>query len=262
MRLFFLLAVIGLISLSSCNSFSKIQRSKDIEYKLRMAEQYYAKGKYRFAQSLYEELFQYYKGQKEFEDLYYKYAYCAYYLKDYLNAEYLFKEFISVFPNVPRAEECEYMRAYCYFKRSPKPELDQTDTHKAIGLFQSYIANHPNSKRVAEATELIEVCRGKLEEKEYKSSMLYYELQEYKAAAISFDNLANDFSDSKKADEYKLMVIKAYFKYGERSIDEKREERMAYALNACSEFKYRFQDSKLLDQVTEYEQKINELLKK
>ena len=43
--------------------------------------------KYNFAQQLYEELFPIYQGNRQFEDLFYKYAYCSYYLKDWLQAE-------------------------------------------------------------------------------------------------------------------------------------------------------------------------------
>ena len=83
------------------------------------------------------------KGKPEFEDIYYKYAYCAYYQKDYLNAENLFKSFLEVFPNSPRAEEMDYMRAYTFYKQSPKAELDQTNTIKAMGMMQTFINTHP-----------------------------------------------------------------------------------------------------------------------
>src|SRR6186713_1911770 len=119
MRVFLLFIIVGL--LSSCGGINKILKNKDPEYKLRMAEQYFVKKKYNYAQSL-------------FEDVYYKYAYCAYYQKDYLNAENLFKNFLEAFPNSPKAEELDYMRAYCYYKMSPKTPLDQNNTVKAMGM--------------------------------------------------------------------------------------------------------------------------------
>src|SRR5687768_14060565 len=83
------------VVLASCSQFSKVQKSTDYEYKLRMAEQYYAKKKYNYAQLLFEELFPIVKGTPQFEDVYYKYAYCAYYQRDYMNAENLFKGFVE-----------------------------------------------------------------------------------------------------------------------------------------------------------------------
>ena len=78
-RIILLPVLLSLFLVSSCNKFSKIQRSKDYEYKLAKAEEYFAKKKYRSAQQLFEELFPVFKGTQKFEDLYYKYAYCFYY---------------------------------------------------------------------------------------------------------------------------------------------------------------------------------------
>ena len=101
---FFYAFFFAAVTLVSCSKFTKVQKSTDVNYKLRMAEQYYAKKKYNQAQTLFEELFPIVKGTPQFEDLYYKYAYCAYYQRDYANAENLFKGFAEVFPNSPRTE--------------------------------------------------------------------------------------------------------------------------------------------------------------
>lgn len=104
------------VLLLSCHGINKVMKSKDQAYKLRMAEQYYAKKKYNYAQQLYEDIMPYYRGQPEFEDIYYKYAYSAYYQRDYLNAENLFKTFLEIYPNSPKAEEVDYMRAYTFYR--------------------------------------------------------------------------------------------------------------------------------------------------
>src|SRR5262245_36849328 len=98
------LAAITLVLASCSNSVTKILKNDDYAYKLRMAEQLYVKKKYTQAQMIYEDVLPYYKTGREFEDIYYKYAYCAYYLKDYMNAENLFKSFLEIFPNSTKAE--------------------------------------------------------------------------------------------------------------------------------------------------------------
>lgn len=88
--------------LVSCHSqFSKVMKSRDAEYKLRMAEQYYVKKSYNKAQQLYEDIMPFFKTSKEFEDIYYKYAYCAWNQQDYLNAENLLKATWKRFRIVP-----------------------------------------------------------------------------------------------------------------------------------------------------------------
>src|SRR5688500_14007054 len=126
--------LISLILSSCAESLTKVLQSDDPHYKLRMAENYYAKKKYTQAQQVYEDIIPYFKGRQEFEDIYYKYTYSAYYLKDYFSAENLFKTYLQLFPNGARAEEMDYMRAYTFYKQSPKAELDQSNTIKAIGM--------------------------------------------------------------------------------------------------------------------------------
>ncbi len=257
------LFLISVIMLSSaCSSkFGKVMKSKDFEYKYKMAEQYYASKNYNFAQQLFEDIFPYIKGSTRYEDMYYKFAYSYYYQKDYLNAENLFKSFVENFPTSPKTEECDYMRAYCYYKQSPKVELDQTNTNKTMQLMQAFINTHPTSTRTKEAAEIIDLCRDKLELKEFKGAELYYNLGFYKAAAIAFANVSDNFPDSKKADEYKLQVIKSYFKYAEMSYEEKQKERYEKVITECSDFTDRFNESKLIEEVNKYRTQTNNILK-
>jgi outer membrane protein assembly factor BamD len=251
MRILFVVLVIS-ASLSSCSKFAKIQKSTDYDYKLKMANEYFEKKKYNYAQQLFEELFPILKGTDKFEDVYYKYAYCAYNQRDYFNAENLFKGFVEVFPTSARAEEMDYMRAYCFYKQSPKIELDQTNTHKTIGLMQTFINTHPGSPRIKEATEIIDKSRVKLEAKELKSAELYFNVGQFKAAGIAYTNLMNNFPESEKSDQYKLQVIKSYFEYASLSVDEKKEERYSQVISECNEFIDRFPESKYVKEVEKF----------
>ena len=234
------------VVLSSCSKgMTKILKNPDPNYKLRMAEQYFVKKKYAKAQQIYEDIMPYFKTGKEFEDIYYKYAYCAWYQQDYMNAENLFKTFLEIFPNSTRAEEIDYMRAYAFFKQSPKPELDQTNTIKAMGMMQTFINTHPGSTRTKEANEIMDICRGKLQTKDYKSAQLYYDLGQFRAAGVAFTALLNSYPESVKADEYKLMIIRSYFRFAELSIEEKKPERFEQVINECRDFVDRFPESKL-----------------
>lgn len=237
---------------SSKKSVSKILKSKDPAYKLRMAEQFFVNKNYNKAQIIYEDVMPYYKVEKEFEDIYYKYAYCAYYQKDFLNAENIFKTYLEIFANSPRAEEVHYMRAYCFYRQSPKPELDQTSTLRTIGMMQTFINTHPGSARNKEAWEIIEVCRGKLETKDFKAAKLYFDMGQFRAAGVAFSTLLQSFPESGKADEYKLMVIKSYYRFAEMSIEEKKAERFEQVITECHEFTDRFPESKLKKEVDDF----------
>jgi outer membrane protein assembly factor BamD len=229
-----------------------VQKSNDYDYKLKMADKYYEQKKFNYAQQLYQELFPIFKGSPKFEDLFYKYAYCSYNLKDWLQAESLFKQFTEVFPTSARAEEMEYMRAYTYYKQSPKVELDQTNTLKAIGLMQTFINTHPNSQRLQEAATIIDNLRSKLEQKDFLSAELYYNMGQYRAAAIAFTSLLNSFPDTKKGDTYKLQAIKSYYLYAENSVQAKKVERYEQVITEVNDFNDRFPDSQLHEEAERY----------
>ena len=238
--------------LTGCHGITKVLKSKDPEYKLRMAEQYYVKKKFTYAQQLYEDVMPFYKGKPEFEDIYYKYAYSAYYQQDYLNAENLFKTYLEVFPNSARSEEVDFMRAYTFYKQSPKAELDQTNTIKAMGMMQTFINTHPGSSRIKEANDIIDLSRKKLEAKEHKAAQLYYDIGQFRAAAVSFATLLNSYPDSPKSDEYKLMSIKAYYRFAEMSIEEKKAERFEKVIAECNDFTDRFPQSQFAKEVEHF----------
>jgi outer membrane protein assembly factor BamD len=237
---------------TTAKRISKILKNPDPTYKLRIAEQYFVKKKFTKAQLLFEDIMPYYKTGKEFEDIYYKYAYCAYYQLDYMNAENLFKSFLEIFPNSTKSEEVDYMRAYSFYKQSPKAELDQTNTIKAMGMMQTFINTHPGSARIKEANEIIDICRAKLELKDYKSAQLYYDIGQFRAAGVAFSTLMNTYPESAKGDEYKLMIIKSYFRFAEMSVEEKKVERFTQVVNECTEFADRFPESKLKKEAEDF----------
>lgn len=239
--------------LSACNSsFNKILKSKDFEYKLKMADKYFENKDYRQAQQLYEELYPVFKGTDKFEELYYKDGYCFYYLKNYRDAENFFKGFLEVFPNSSKAEEVDFMHALCFYNQSPKLELEQTNTAKAVGVMQTFINTHPGSTRIKEANEIIDKCRAKLEEKELRSADLYFKVGQYRAAAITYNTLLNSYPESASSDVYKMQTIKSYYKFARLSIVDKQIERFEKVIAEYQDFADRFPESTFLSEAKEY----------
>ena len=217
-----------------------------------MADEYYNKKKYKIAQQLYEELFPVFKGTAKFEELYYKDAYCFYYMKEYRDAENLFKGFLEVFPNSSKAEEVDYMHAYCFYKQSPKVELEQVNTSKAMGMMQTFINTHPGSSRIKDATTIIDKCREKLEQKEYRAAELYFNLGQFRASAIAFSNLLNNYPESVRGEDYKLKTVKSYFRFAKESVPGKQTERFEKVITEYDDFVDRYPERKLLKEAASY----------
>jgi outer membrane protein assembly factor BamD len=87
-------------------------------------------------------------------------------------------------------------------------------------------------------------------------------LGQFRAAGVSYTTLLNDFPDSEMCDEYKLMVIKSYFKFAELSVDERKLERFEQVITECNDFIDRFPDSKLVKEVERYISLTNNNIKK
>ena len=241
-----------LITFSGCSKFTKVMKSKDVDYKLIMADKYFEEKNYRQAQVLYEELYPVFKGTDKFEELYYKDAYCFFYLKNYRDAENFFKGFLEVFPNSSKAEEVDFMHALCFYKQVPKVDLDQTNTAKSIGVMQTFINTHPGSTRIAEATEIIDKCRERLEEKDLRAADLYYKVGQYRAAALSYASVLNSYPESKSSDKYKYNVIRSYYRFAKLSVMDKQIERFEKVISEYQDFADRFPESKFLDEAKDF----------
>lgn len=250
LRLFGVLAAVLLFA--SCSPLAKIEKSGDYQKKLAYANELYARKKYTQAHDLYESLLTVYKGTTQFENLYYRYAYSTYYMKDYVQAAFHFKNFVDYFPNSPHAAEMAFMQAYCFYKLSPRVELDQSNTEKAIAQMQQFIDTYPESDKVEEANKIIDACRAKLEEKEYRAAMLYYNLGYYQAAAITFNNVLLDYPTSPRSDEYKYWVIKSEYLYALNSIPSKQEERYNQVITDYLDFMQYYANSKYAKEATSY----------
>ena len=248
----FVSALFFIIFFSSCSKYAKVAKNKDAGYRLSMADKYFSEGKYRDAQQLYEDLYPIYKGTDKFEELYYKDAYCFYYLKQYKDAENFFKGFSEVFPNSSKAEEVDYMHALCFYKQVDKVALDQTNTTKSIGVMQTFINTHPGSSRVKEATEIIDTCRTQLETKEVRAADLYFKIGQYRAAAICYNNLLSVYPESKSGDLYKLKSVISYYKFAQLSQFSKQVERYEKVVSEYQDFNERYPQSTHLQEGLEY----------
>ncbi len=226
-----------LVLFSSCGGFEKIRKSSDVNYKLTKANEFFDNKEYQHANELYKELMPVMKSTRNYEAMFYKYAYTFYYLKDYVEASYYFKNFTEYFPISKNAEECEFMSAVSLYKYAPKYTLDQTNTVKALEAMQSYVNRFPKSSRLTEANEYIDKSRQKLELKQADAAKLYFNISQFKAATVAYKSVLRNYPESPKADQYQYMILKSMCKYAKISIPEKQEERYANAISAYKELK-------------------------
>lgn len=258
----FVLSFVTLLLVGCKSKFEAIRSSQDPELVYKEADRYFKEGEWLKAQTLYELAIPYYRGKGEAESLYYNYAYTHYNLKEYILASHYFKSFANTFYNSEKREEAEFMSAYSHYELSPVYRLDQTYTEKAIDALQLFINAHPRSERVAEANKLIDEMRAKLEEKAFAQGQLYYDIGQYQSAKKSFEILLVDFPETDRAEEVRLLALKASYILAEKSIYDKKEERFQETVDAYNTFVKKHADSKKMKEATEIYKNAQAALKK
>lgn len=247
-RLVILLLGVVALGLGSCKSrFEKLRASNNIQMKYLEAVKYYEAGKYSKASVLFTDLLTRYRASAEAEDLTYYTAYTSYRMKDYISARHHFKSFAQNYPNSPRAEECRFMSAYCYYIDSPRSNLDQENTRRAIDELQLFVNLYPESDRAEEAGGLIQNLRDKLEKKAFDNAKLYYNMglpDDYRAAVIAFENVLKQYPDTRYAEEIEYLIIKSQYKFADNSRIHRQEERFNEAIDYYQGFVDSYPESK------------------
>ncbi len=236
--------LLTLVCLTSCKTeFETIRASGDTKLLFSKANEYYDAEDYLKAQSLYELIIGSYRGKKEAEQIYFKYAYTHYHLKKYILAGYYFKNFANTFATSDYREEADFMSAYSNYKLSPTFRLDQSYTAKAIEGFQLFVNTYPSSERVGECNRIMDEIRIKLEKKAFAEAELYYDLKQYQSAMRSFENLLKEYPDTKNEERIRYLMLKTSYLFADNSFLDKQEDRFRTTIDHYNTFKTKFASS-------------------
>lgn len=245
--LYIVFSVSILLILSSCSrDFDKLLKSDDYGVKLAKAYEYFEAEDYYKSQTLFEQARPFYRGTKELEKIYFHYAYTQYYQEKYILSAYYFRDFYKNYPNSEYAEESQYMAAYSNYEMSPNAKLEQSATVQAIDGFQLFVNTYPSSDRVERCNILIDELRAKLEKKAIATADLYYKLREYQAATQCYQNVLQDYPDTRAAAQVRMNILRASYELAVNSVDSKKEERLEEAIDAYKIFKDKHGDNEAL----------------
>lgn len=159
--------------------------------------------------------------------------------EEYLLASYEFNQLVQGGGSRDLIPEAYYMFARCYYEMSPKSQLDQTNTSRAIDALQNFVEAYPSHPKAAEAEKLVLELISKLAKKDYEIAVLYEKMENRESALVYYTGVTDRYYNTEFADDATVGRIRMLL----------RLKRWALAEKAVKEFLERYPDSPLRSEV-------------
>ena len=237
--------VAALAVLAGCSGSARLQHDS--------AQDAYQQGMDRFENEDYEDAIRYFRAVFSYgrandwaDDAQLQMARAYRNNNQYRLAATEYRRFLQLYRNDERVPVAEFERAMCYYRLSPRYQLDQSDTRQAISFFQLFIDRYPNHELVPEAQEHVEELRAKLAHKKYEAATLYETRDMYRAAALTHEVVFDQYPETAWADDALLGAIRSYIEYAAQSVEQRQAERLQKAIENYNRLIQVFPDSPLL----------------
>ncbi len=199
--------IISFIIIAGCSQ-NKIMKQLTTQQKMKKADYYFKKGKYKMAVLYYTDIVYEKtssitpKAQMRLADSYFN-------MKQYQDALFQYQDLVKLFPDYSDIATAYFKIGLCYFKESLPAPYTQEETLKAIDAFQDFIDKFPFDSRKEKAIDYINKCNFKLLKKKYLNGYTYYKLYDYSAALMYFDEITklNNKNEPDKKSLYYSTII-------------------------------------------------------
>ena len=227
---------IAILLVSACSSGTVIRPGDTVDVAFEKAMELYENERYGSASDAFETVLSIGRGTEYARNAQYYLAKSYFNNNQFRIAANEFQRYASTYPRSERGVEAQFMEAKSYYNLSPRFQLDQTDTHRAIERFQLFIERHSNHELRADAVEKLDELRTKLAKKKYHAGLFYMQIDYYEAAAIYFEETIDSYPETKWAEQALVDQIRAYVYYAENSIEERQEERFEKAVESYERY--------------------------
>jgi outer membrane protein assembly factor BamD len=204
----------------SCAAARKETPVPGAEDQFAIAKKEYNRKKYTNAITEFQKLIFNYPGAAFVDSAQYLLGMCYFQDKDYSSSVGEFKKVLSSFSESPLATDASFMIAYAHYKDSPKAELDQTNSLKAIQELKDFLDEYADSQHAPEAQKLLFEARTKQAQKLYNNGRIYYKLKHYDAALIYLQDLLDQYSDTKYAAPASFLIAESYWQQKKNDLAE------------------------------------------
>jgi len=238
-----LAAALLLLLAAACSR--QVHEAEPVEQAMARAMRSFEKGRLIDALDRFERMSLDYAGSALMDSIRYMEAECQYGLGEWLLAADLYDELVQRYPTSPLVDDARLRVADCWFELSPRAELDQTYTHRAIVEYQSLLDDYPDSPHRELAEERIDECRRKLARKDLRNAEVYYRLGRWPAALLYVNEILETWYDQPAACEQAL-YYKTLSQWRMKRFEDARASALEY-LETWSEGPRRPQVEELLE---------------
>lgn len=244
----YLILILATILLSSCGEYQRVLKSDDYNYKFEYAKRAYEEKKYVQAATILQDCINVFKGSDKAEESLYLLGMSHYENRDYTSSGAFLKSYYTRYPKGKYTESARFFCGYGYYLDSPEPQLDQSETIKAIEELQAFLDYFPRSEKVSIAQNAIFELQDKLTLKQLENAQLYYNLgnymgNNYQSAIIVAQNAVKDYPYSKYKEELEMLILKARYQEAVNSIEERKADRFRDVIDEYYSFVNNFPDS-------------------
>jgi outer membrane assembly lipoprotein YfiO len=121
---------------------------------------------------------------------------------NYVLAVSAYREFLTLYPQHPRADYAQFRAGESYFKQKNSYDRDQTSTKQALDEYDRLLDVYPNSTHIEEARERIKTCRQTMARAHHQVAFFYQKTRKsWRAAIARYQTILNDYPDYEKLDE-------------------------------------------------------------
>lgn len=224
--------IMCLFVLASCRSQELIQPGDSLEVAFEKAYSLYEQERYRDAINAFETVLSIGRGTDVGQDAQYYLAESYFNNNQFLLAAAEYERYSDSHPGSQRREDVDYKAAYSYYRMSPRYNIDQANTRRSIERFRLFLARHPNSEQVDDASSKIEEMRDKLARKTFESAEFYMRNNQYRSAVIYFDLVVDRYPETRWAERALAKQVEGYILYADNSIPSRQQERYQQAVDS------------------------------
>jgi outer membrane protein assembly factor BamD len=139
----------------------------------------------------------------------------AYYLEtEWEKAIKEFQAFMAFWPRHQIADLAQYHLALAHYDQMPPIEQDQTITTKALAEFRKLVRDYPESRYATDALAKIDICRGRLAQKEVWVATYYFNQGNASAARQRLELVLRDYQRTLVIPEALWLLAEVNFREG------------------------------------------------